>query len=170
GCGGGNFRETEGSIDNKTPALAPIYPLIFTSGIGPYLWGPSARLQTLEFQPYRVDLTPFAGALSDGAPHTVSISVFGANHYFSVTGTLLVYQDAKAVHTGGAVTGNTLAGQAFAPVVSSTLGSGAQKVNGDILTKEQQQYVIEGYVNTSRGRVKTRVEQHLDFSNKQSFS
>jgi Peptide N-acetyl-beta-D-glucosaminyl asparaginase amidase A len=170
GCGGGNFREAEVSIDNKPGALAPIYPWIFTGGIDPYLWRPTPGIQTLNFMPYRVDLTPFAGALSDGAPHTVSIRVFGANQYFSVTGTLLVYQDAKAAHTGGAVTANTLVGQPTVPAIRSTLGNGAQKVNGDILTKEQQQYVIEGYVNTSRGRVKTRVEQRLDFTNRQSFS
>jgi hypothetical protein len=171
GCGGGNFREVEVSVDDKPAALAPIYPWIFTGGIDPYLWRPTPGVQTLNFMPYRVDLTPFAGMLNDGAPHTLSISVLGANHYFSVTGALLVYEDSKATHLAGAVTSNTLAGQSMTAAVSSTLAdSGAAKVNGDILTKQQQQYVIEGYIETPRGKVQTRVEQHIDFTNRLSFA
>lgn len=170
GCGGGNFREVMVSIDGKPAALAPIYPWIFTGGIDPFLWRPTPGVQTLNFMPYRLDLTPFAGVISDGAPHTFAISVPGSNHYFSVTGTLLIYRDVKAVHTGGAVTANTLVGQSTTPVVADTLGDGTEKVNGDILTKQQRKYVIEGFVNTSHGRIQTRVEQQLDFTDRQSFS
>jgi hypothetical protein len=170
GCGGGNFREVMVSIDGKPAALAPIYPWIFTGGIDPFLWRPTPGVQTLNFMPYRLDLTPFAGAISDGAPHTFAIAVLGSNHYFSVTGTLLIYRDAKAVHTGGAVTANTLIGQSTIPTVTDTLGDGTEKVNGDILTKQQRKYVIEGFVKTSHGRIRTRVEQQLDFTDRQSFS
>ena len=87
GCGGGSFREVEVSVDGQPAALAPIYPWIFTGGIDPFLWRPTPGLQTLNMLPYRVDLTPFIGALTDGAPHTIAIAVIGANQYFSVTGT-----------------------------------------------------------------------------------
>ena len=170
GCGGGSFREVEVSVDGLPAALAPIYPWIFTGGIDPFLWRPTPGLQTLNMLPYRVDLTPFIGVLSDGAPHTIAIAVIGANHYFSVTGTLLVYQDLKSAHTTGAITGNTLASETTNPTITNTLAGSAAKVNGDILTRQQQSYVIEGYVDTSHGRVQTRVTQQLNFSNRQTYS
>ena len=42
--------------------MAPVYPWIYTGGHGPYLWEPITGIETLNFKPYRVDLTPFAGA------------------------------------------------------------------------------------------------------------
>ena len=60
-CGNTAFRETEVSIDGKPAGVAPIYPWIYTGGIDPYLWEPITGIETLNFKPYRVDLTPFAG-------------------------------------------------------------------------------------------------------------
>ena len=169
-CGGGSYREAEISIDGQPAGLAPIYPWVFTGGIDPFLWRPTPGVQTLDFVPYRLDLTPFAGLLSDGAQHAVSVRVLGSNHYFSVAAALLVYRDPKAKQTGGAVTRNTLKGASLGPTVTGTLGQDATKVNGDVLTRAKQSYVIEGYVNTPSGRVRSRVEQSLSFANTQRFT
>ena len=166
-CGGGNFREAEVSIDGQPAGVAPVYPWIFTGGIDPYLWRPVTGVQTLNFMPYRVDLSPFAGALSDGAPHTVAVSVAGANNYFSAAATLLLYQDAHARQVSGRVTRNTLAGQPPTPTVASTLdGSG----NGDITTRLSRHFTIEGYVDTSHGRVQDTVDQTVGFADTQAFT
>ncbi len=53
--------------------------------------GPIPGVQTLNFKPFRVDLSPFAGLLSDGQSHTVALSVFNADNYFIVTANLLVF-------------------------------------------------------------------------------
>src|SRR5580700_303663 len=90
-CGNTGFRETEISIDGKPAGVAPVSPWIFTGGIDPYLWFPIPGVQTLNFKTYRVNLTPFAGVLSDGKPHTVSLSVYNADDYFSATASLLLY-------------------------------------------------------------------------------
>jgi hypothetical protein len=169
-CSGGSYRETEVLVDGQPAGLAPIFPWVYTGGIDPFLWRPTPGVQTLNFVPYRIDLTPFAGLVSDGAEHTVAVRVLGANHYFSVGAALLVYRDAKAEHTGGAVTSNTLKGASLEPTVTSTLGPDPSKVNGKVETKAKQSYAIEGYVNTPAGRVTTRVEQNLSFSNTQTFS
>ncbi len=169
-CSGGSYRETEVLVDGQPAGLAPIFPWVFTGGIDPFLWRPTPGVQTLDFVPYRIDLTPFAGLLSDGAEHTVAVRVRGANHYFSVGAALLVYRNAKAEHTGGAVTRNTLKGASLEPTVSSTMGPDPSKVNGNVVTKAKQAYVIEGYVDTPAGRVHTRVEQNLTFNNTQTFS
>ena len=169
-CSGGSYRVAEVSIDGQPAGLAPIYPWVYTGGINPYLWRPTPGVQTLNFLPYRLDLTPFAGLLSDGAQHSVSVRVLGANQYFSVAAALLVYRDSQAKQTRGAVTRNTLAGSALKPTITSTLGKDTKKVNGDVLTRAKQSYVIEGYVDTPAGRVRTSVEQSISFANTQRFT
>ena len=169
-CGGGSYREVEVTIDGQPAGLAPIYPWVYTGGIDPFLWRPTPGVETLNFMPTRVDLTPFAGLLDDGAPHSVGVRVLGANHYFSVAAAVLVYRDAKAERTGGAVTRNTLAGARLEPTVSSTLGKDPAEVNGEVLTRAKQSYVLAGYVDTPAGRVRTRVEQSLSFANTQRFT
>ena len=57
-CGSTGFREGEVSIDGQPAGVAPIYPWIYTGGIDPYLWRPIPGVHTLNFEPYRVDLTP----------------------------------------------------------------------------------------------------------------
>ena len=90
-CSNTGFRETEITIDGQPAGVAPVFPWIYTGGIDPYLWFPIPGVQTLNFTPYRVNLTPFAGVLSNGQPHTVSLSVYNANNYFSATASLLLY-------------------------------------------------------------------------------
>jgi len=71
----------------------PSLPLDLHRGIDPELWIPIPGVQTLNFKPYRVNLTPFASLLDDGQPHTIALSVFNADSYFSATATLLLYLD-----------------------------------------------------------------------------
>lgn len=170
-CGGGNFREAEVSIDGQPAGVAPVYPWIYTGGIDPYLWRPTPGVQTLNFMPYRVDLTPFAGVLSNGAAHTVAVSVAGANNYFSATASLLVYLDAHAKQINGAVTRNTLVGQPPTPTIGDTLVTDASgNVSGDINTNLSRHFVIEGYADTSHGRVTSSVEQTVGFADTQGFT
>jgi len=169
-CSGGSYREVEVLVDGQPAGLAPIYPWVYTGGMDPYLWRPTPGVQTLNFLPYRLDLSPFAGLVSDGAEHSVAVRVLGSNHYFSVAAALLVYRDNKTEHTGGAVTRNTLAGQSLQPKVTSTLDNDPDKINGDVVTTAKQSYVVEGYVNTHAGRMSHRVEQSIIFGNTQKFS
>ncbi|WP_130620791.1 peptide-N4-asparagine amidase [Dyella amyloliquefaciens] len=170
-CGGGNFREAEISIDGQPAGVAPVYPWIYTGGIDPYLWRPTPGVQALNFMPYRVDLTPFAGQLSDGNPHEVALQVAGANGYFSATATLLVYRDAHAKQVTGKVTRNTLVDQAPTPTIGSTLATDSSgNTAGDITTKLDRRFVIEGYANTSHGRVTSSVTQRVGFDDRQTFT
>ena len=170
-CGGGNFREAEVSIDGQPAGVAPVYPWIYTGGIDPYLWRPTPGVQTLNFMPYRVDLTPFAGQLSDGNPHEVAVQVAGAHGYFSATAALLVYQDAHAKQVTGKVTRNTLVSQAPTPTIGSTLVAASNgDVSGGITTKLDRHVVIEGYADTSHGRVTSKVTQNVGFDDTQQFT
>lgn len=168
-CGNTAFRETEISIDGKAAGVAPVYPWIYTGGIDPYLWIPITGVQTLNFKPYRVDLTPFAGVLGDGNSHTVAISVYNANGYFLATGNLLVYTDHGSQEGGGEVTSNTLSAEP-SPVVSENLTTTNGVTTGTVSVGSNRNFVITGYVNTSHGRVETTVEQRVNFLSTQTFN
>lgn len=170
-CGGGNFREAEISIDGQPAGVAPVYPWIYTGGIDPYMWRPTPGAQALNFMPYRVDLTPFVGVLSDGSPHTVSLGVAGANNYFLASASLLLYLDPHARQVHGSVVRNTLVGQPPTPTISDTLVTDAQgNLSGDIHTDLSRHFVIEGVATTSHGRVRTTVDQTVSFADTQGFT
>ncbi|HXM08099.1 MAG TPA: peptide-N4-asparagine amidase, partial [Candidatus Acidoferrum sp.] len=119
---------------------------------------------------YRVDLTPFAGVLSNGEQHTVAVSVFNANGYFSATATLLLYLDDGSKEVTGAVTANTLA-SAPSPAIDENLQTDSSgDVTGSVSTTSARNFKISGYVKTSHGRVDTDVEQSVNFSNVQDFT
>ena len=169
-CGGGNFREAEVSIDGQPAGVAPVYPWIYTGGIDLFIWKPTPGVQTLNFMPYRVDLSPFAGVLSNGSPHSVAVSVQGANSYFSAAATLLVYRDPHRKQVTGAVLSNTLVGQAPTPTTGSTLSQDAAgNVTGAVTTNLSRHFVISGYADTSHGRVTTTVDQTVAFADTQTF-
>ncbi len=166
-CGGTGFREAEVSIDGTSAGVAPVYPWIYTGGIDPYLWRPIPGVHTLNFEPYRVDLTPFAAVLSNGQQHTVAVNVFNANGYFSETATLLVYLDAGSTQVTGAVTKNTI-GQP-SPVIRENLIPTNTGITGTVSVVSNRGLTLEGYVMTSHGRVDTLVTQSIDFSNLQRY-
>jgi len=168
-CGNTAFRETEISIDGQPAGVAPVYPWIFTGGIDPFLWAPIPGVQTLNFVPYRVDLTPFAGLLSNGEPHTVSLGVFNADQYFLVTGTLLLFEDHGTKQVTGEVTTNTT-GAGPNPDVTENLATDASgNITGSVSVTSSRKFTVEGFVKTSHGRVDTKVEQDVNFSNVQTF-
>jgi Peptide N-acetyl-beta-D-glucosaminyl asparaginase amidase A len=167
-CSNTAFRETEISIDGTPAGVAPVSPWIFTGGIDPFLWFPLPGVQTLNFIPYRVDLTPFAGLLNNGQQHTVSVSVFNANGYFSDTATVLLYLDPGSTVVTGALTENTLS-SAPNPVVGEHLHVGNKAITGTVKVVSDRRFAISGYVNTSHGKVTTTVSQSVDFSNSQDF-
>lgn len=168
-CDNGSYREAVVSIDGKRAGLAPISPWVFTGGIDHFMWRPTPSVQALNFIPYRVDLSPFAGVLSDGAKHTVSVQVLNAHDYFSLAAALLVYQDPNAEHTGGGIVKNTLQGLSLDAAVDSSLAWAGDRVQGDVTTRARQHYVIQGFVNTSEGRVDNKVDARITFANTQQY-
>ncbi len=167
-CPGTAFRETEIAVDGTPAGVAPVYPWIFTGGIDPYLWFPIPGVQTLNFKPYRVDLTPFAARLDDGNPHTISFGVFNADNYFLGTSTLLLYVDHGATRLTGALTRDTLSAQP-SPVVQENVQDQGGYYNGTLSVSSQRLYDIEGYVSTPHGRITTKLDGAVHFTNGQRF-
>jgi len=169
-CGNTPFREAEISVDGQAAGVAPVYPWIFTGGIDPFLWFPLPGVQTLNFKPYRIDLTPFAGLLSNGQPHTVALSVFNADSYFLATATLLVFQDHGSAQVTGAVTGNTIGAGPTPTVVENLQTDSSGDITGSVSVTSGREFHVSGYVKTSHGRVDTDVHQSVNFSNVQNFT
>ncbi|MEW9623533.1 peptide-N4-asparagine amidase [Rhodanobacter geophilus] len=171
-CDGGSFRGVEVLVDGKPAGLAPVYPWIFTGGVAPHLWLPTPAIQTTNFIPSRVDLTPFAGLLDDGKPHTVTVRVPGADHFFNVAANLLVYQDPRASQLSGELAQDTLAAQQPAGlVVHDTLhADAAGRIVGTIAADQTQTYVIAGRLHTPRGTIDTTVHYDGSFHNHQTFA
>jgi hypothetical protein len=114
-----------------------------------------------------VDLTPFAGVLSNNQQHTVAVNVFNANGYFSETATLLLYLDHGSTQVTGGVTQNTI-GQPD-PSIQENLTNITNGVTGSITTTSNRGFTVAGYANTSHGQVTTQVTQSIDFSNVQNY-
>lgn len=180
-CIGGAFREAEVSIDQQPAGVVPLYPSYPSlSESDARLWRSAAQPQELMHVPHRVDLSPFAALLSNGAPHTISVRI-ASNSIPGLTNnpvagawasaTLFVYQDRRVKQVTGMVTRNDLAGQPALPSVRSTLVRDRQgNLSGGVATTLKRHFVIDGYVNGSKGRIRHRVERWVDFDNTQQFS
>ena len=169
GCGGTGFREAEVTIDGQPAGFAPISPWIYTGGIDPYLWRPVPGVQTLDFKPYRVDLTPFAALLDNGQPHTVAVGIINndptfsnSSQYFATAANLLLYLDNGSTHVTGALIG-TPSDSGVNPVTTITTSNGGNTVT--MLTTARHTFSARGYVVTSHGRVSTSVSESGGFSN-----
>jgi hypothetical protein len=168
-CGNTAFRQVDVSIDGTPAGVAPIFPWIYTGGIDPGLWIPIPGVRTLNLQPYRVDLTPFAGLLSNGKPHTVGVTVFNAFNFFSTVANLLIYEDHGSKEVSGEVTENNLTAPNPALVNHVTVDTNGN-ATGVVTVTSAQNFTIAGYVNTSHGRVSTKIQQNVNFSNAQTVT
>jgi len=169
------FREGIVTVNGKPAGISPIYPWIYTGGMDPYNWFPIPGLQTLNFVPFRIDLTPFAGELSNGSTQTIDVSVFKAFSYFSGAGDLLLYLDPNQSTVTGELTKDTLPSKPEVTILDGlTYGSGqalfgGPPATGTVGTRSRTDYTISGYVNTSSGKVTTTIEGASLFVNEASF-
>ncbi|MBV8498744.1 MAG: peptide-N(4)-(N-acetyl-beta-glucosaminyl)asparagine amidase [Candidatus Eremiobacteraeota bacterium] len=167
-CGNTAFREGDVSLDNQPAGVVPVYPWIYSGGIDPFLWIPIPGVETLNFAPYRIDLTPFAAQLDDGKPHTVAVAVYNDDNYFAANAALLVYED----HGSKVVTGKLVSdGTPSAPNerVDEDVKTNGSVTKGSIATTASHPVSLDGYVMTSRGRIDTHVTQDIHFSNIQKI-
>ena len=167
GCGGTGFREAEITLDGKPTGFVPISTWIYTGGVDPYLWRPIPGVQTLDFLPFRVDITPFAALLSNGQPHTISVSVVTGDpafqnnsQRFDTAATLLLYQDAGSAQITGGLIGAV--GDSGVHPDSTLSGSGDVY---DMNVTSSHKFNARGYVNTSHGQVTTVVSESAGFGN-----
>jgi hypothetical protein len=161
-CGGGSYREVQVEVDGKLAGVAQPFPAVYSGGINPLMWRPIMSVDSLRTQAYSIDLTPFAGLLSDGKPHTITLlPPAGITDVWTIDGSLFLTTDHGAAQTGGGLLTDTIAA---APDLASTVAS-PNSTTDVITTTASRQYTVSGYVDTSRGRITTTVTQHTNYSN-----
>jgi hypothetical protein len=165
-CGGGPYREVQVAVDGRPAGLAQPYPVVYSGGIVPTLWRPIPAVDQFLTLPYDIDLTPFVGELVDGLPHTITITPYGAADTWTVDGTLFLDTDHRSAQTSGALTGDTLSAT---PQVSTTQTPGDGGATA-VRVATDRDWSTQGYVDTSAGRVTTRVQQHTAYTNDDTVS
>jgi hypothetical protein len=161
-CGGGTYREVGVEIDGELAGIAQVYPVIYSGGINPLMWRPIMSVDSLRTEPYTMDLTPFAGVLSDGKQHTVTlVPPAGISDVWMLDATMFLTTDAHAARTGGAVTSDTISA---APNLTTGITSPVSGTNV-ITANASRDWSVSGYVDTSHGRVTTTVSQHATYQN-----
>lgn len=181
GCVGATYRDAVVHIDGQPAGVATLYPWLNTNlnlRFPHSVDVPVPTVQSINLMPFRVDLTPFAALLSDGNPHVISTSYehpdeFEAGGAYEV-GQLLFYLDHGSQQVTGAVTVNTLATGVpwTATAIEATEVRNDWRQEGDVLHGDvenhyRRQYEIAGYVNTSRGRIDSRVKHEHVLTNVQ---
>jgi hypothetical protein len=162
-CGGTAFREIQVLVDGQMAGVAWPFPLIYTGGVNPYLWRPIPGVNALNIPAYGVDLTPFAGVLADGNPHTISIQVANNGNYWLTDADLLLYQGASDSPVSGVVTTNTIAPQA-----AESVDQRANQQSATFVTNASRGYTVSGYVRDTSGAVTTTtIQQTMTFTNNQ---
>ena len=159
-----SFREIEVSVDGKSAGVVWPYPFVYTGGVNPLIWRPVTGLHTLDVPSYRIDLTPFAGLLSGGGTHTISLYVVNNAGYWLAGGDLML--TAGGAPVSGSVSSDTLSFPTSPSVATQhALGDPNQPVDSESASTT---YAISGTV-TQGGRTWTdTVRQALQFGNDQS--
>jgi hypothetical protein len=158
------FREIEVSIDGKPAGVVWPDAFVYTGGVNPLIWRPLTGVDTLDIPSYRLDLTPFAGLLSSGGTHTITLTVQGNAGYWLAGGALLLSAGGPAVT--GSVTTDTLSFPTTSTVDhNDALGSSSSVASTESASAS---YQLAGTL-TQGGRTWTdAVSQSLQFANDQT--
>jgi len=161
-CGKGPYREIDAAIDGTPAGVTQFFPFIFTGGIVPTLWRPIPAVGTFDMTPELIDVTPFVGRLVDGKTHDVALTVANIGDTWNLAANLLLWTDHHAATTSGTLTSDTIA-----PTAIQTENNTTPNANGDITTTvtAARDWTTSGFVDTSAGRIRTTVTQHVAFRN-----
>jgi hypothetical protein len=137
---------------------------------------PVPTTQSINLMPVRVDITPFAALLSNGAAHVIGTFYQRPDGFRSQgpSSAMLVFLDHGSQQVTGAVTTNTLASgvpwiavEAESTEVRNQWRQENDVLHGDVENHYLRKYEIAGYVNTSRGRIDSRVRHEHVLTNAQ---
>lgn len=173
------------TVDGTPAGVAPSFPWLPTnfsinSGqIQSVFWNavdaPTDSAQSLDYVPWRVDLTPFAAILNEAGTHQVALDMpdrvdsNGAWFLAPRNANLLVYLDHGKARLSGAVTYNSLPATRPRPAIGNDFVQEGNLLTGQVKTRLDRNFKICGYVDTSHGRIHTTVTQQSQFRNVQSF-
>jgi hypothetical protein len=160
-CGNGPYREVDAAIDGTPAGVTQFFPYIYTGGIVPTLWRPIPAVGTFDMTPELLDVTPFVGRLVDGQSHDVALSVANIGDVWNLAANLLLYTDHGAAITSGALTSDTIAPAATQATTERPGANGAVTAT----VTAARDWSTTGFVDTSAGRIRTTVTQHMAYRN-----
>ncbi len=185
GCLPHSYSDVLVTVDGSPAGVAPVFPWLpthFSINSGPRrspFWNavdtPTDSAESLDFVPYRVDLSPFAAILNEAGTHQVALNmtahmdINGQWFLAPRTANLLVYLDHGKSRLPGAVTFNSLPASLPEPAVSDGLVQDGDLLQGRVGTRLDRDFEIRGYVDTSHGRVQSAVIQHSRFWNVRQY-
>ncbi len=165
-CGGSAYREIDVWLDNQLVGIVDPFPYLYTGAIDPILWLPVTGHDTLNIPPYRVDLSPWVGILTNGQQHTVGVSVYNNFGYWVADADLLLSLDHGSATTSGKLTHMVSGPKQFERVDEKHLTA----AGGHATYTARHILRADGYVDTSHGRVRHHVDEEIVFSNYQRFN
>jgi hypothetical protein len=160
-CGHGPYREVAATIDGTPAGVTQYFPYIYTGGIVPTLWRPIPAVGTFDMTPETLDVTPLVGRLVDGHSHDVALTVANVGDTWNLAANLLLFTDHRAATTSGALTGDSIPATATQATATRTDTDGSVTAT----VTAARDWTLSGYVNTSAGRVRTTVTQHVAYRN-----
>lgn len=185
GCTLPSYSEVGVTVDGAPAGVAPAFPWLptdfsnTTGPIRPAFWNmvdsPTDSAQSLDFVPWRVDLSPFAAILDASGSHWIDLvlperyEVEGLWFLAPRDANLLVYLDRNRARLSGAVTYNSLSDLRPRPSVTDDLTQVGSVLQGRVRTRRDRDFEIRGYVDTSHGRIESSVRQTSSFRNVQQY-
>lgn len=159
-CEHGPYREADITLDGHPVAATHTFPHIYSGGIVPTLWRPIPAIGTFDLHTESVDVTPFAGLLTDGRPQTFTMGIERIDDSWLVTGNLFLYTDHHAQRTHGRLLTDHVATATPVRTEVTPIEGGRRAV-----VTATRSDVTRGYVVTSAGKVTTTVGRTLDYRN-----
>ncbi|KAJ3094696.1 hypothetical protein HDU97_007706 [Phlyctochytrium planicorne] len=171
--GHGPFKELRAFVDGNLAGVDYPSPAIYTGGFNPLLWRPFVSIGASKLPTFKMDFTPYAGVLSDGGAHTITLNVTNQTpgSLWFVEGILRLWLDAGGTQTTTVGPIQVDVGNKENPDVSisvnpandanitTTLGERKVRIQSTVLLSSNQQAI-----NT---KVETRL---LSFENNLKFT
>ncbi|KAJ3103036.1 hypothetical protein HDU96_009414 [Phlyctochytrium bullatum] len=99
--GKGPFKELQAFVDGQLAGVDWPSPVVYTGGFNPLLWRPFVAIGASKMPTFKLDLTPYAGVLSDGKEHKLTLNVTNQspNSLWYVDGILRLWLDSAEGQT-----------------------------------------------------------------------
>lgn len=173
------WREVQILIDGRLAGVQWPFPVVFTGGVVPGLWRPIVGIEAFDLREYEVDVSPWLGVLSDGAPHDFEIKVVGISgkaiaesvgSSWLVTGKVFLWLDEPGMVTKGSFISITKDGFGMGSKLATTQDSRGENVTLSTQLSVHRELDIRSTITTAaRSRV-VSWSQQLAYTNHNDLS
>lgn len=173
------WREVQILIDGRLAGVQWPFPVVFTGGVVPGLWRPIVGIEAFDLREYEVDISPWLGVLSDGAPHDFEIRVVGfsgkaiaeeVGNSWLVTGKVFLWLDEPGRITTGSPISIARNGFGMGSKLATTQDSAGANVTLSTQLSVHRELDIRSTITTSSGSRSVSWSQDLAYTNRNDLS